>query len=101
MKISKPTRPKEPNPDDCCGSGCARCVWDVYSEALERYEDQLKLWKSSKIADRLMMRIVWCWRPRSVPDSVIQIISKHLIEVESLDCDSETPASNGIVDIRH
>lgn len=33
-------RPREPRPGECCGSGCARCVWDVYYDALSQYEAQ-------------------------------------------------------------
>lgn len=29
--------PEKPLPGDCCGSGCVRCVWDVYYEELEEY----------------------------------------------------------------
>lgn len=31
-------RPREPLPGDCCGNGCARCVWDVYYDKLAEYE---------------------------------------------------------------
>jgi len=30
--------PREPDPDECCGSGCFPCVLDVYYDALEKYE---------------------------------------------------------------
>ncbi|GAA0149751.1 hypothetical protein LIER_08853 [Lithospermum erythrorhizon] len=33
----KPPPPEKPLPDDCCGSGCVRCVWDVYYDDLEDY----------------------------------------------------------------
>ncbi|MGH8157996.1 MAG: oxidoreductase-like domain-containing protein [Rhodanobacter sp.] len=39
-----PQRPIEPDVADCCGEGCARCVFDVYEEALERYEAALAAW---------------------------------------------------------
>ncbi|CAK7336938.1 unnamed protein product [Dovyalis caffra] len=39
-----PPPPEKPEPGDCCGSGCARCVWDVYYEELEEYD---KLYKSN------------------------------------------------------
>ena len=29
--------PEKPLPGDCCGSGCVRCVWDIYFEELEVY----------------------------------------------------------------
>ncbi|KAK7262906.1 hypothetical protein RJT34_30487 [Clitoria ternatea] len=32
-----PPPPEKPEPGDCCGSGCVRCVWDVYYEELEQY----------------------------------------------------------------
>lgn len=32
-----PPQPEKPLPGDCCGSGCVRCVWDVYYEELEDY----------------------------------------------------------------
>lgn len=37
-----PPPPEKPEPGDCCGSGCVRCVWDVYYEELEEYD---KLYK--------------------------------------------------------
>lgn len=32
------TPPVEPELEDCCRSGCCPCVFDLYAEALERYE---------------------------------------------------------------
>ncbi|GMP92039.1 hypothetical protein CsSME_00042439 [Camellia sinensis var. sinensis] len=32
-----PPQPEKPLPGDCCGSGCVRCVWDVYYAELEDY----------------------------------------------------------------
>lgn len=34
--------PEMPSPGDCCGSGCVRCVWDVYYEELEAYNGSLR-----------------------------------------------------------
>jgi len=42
----KPVQPIEPDAADCCGEGCVRCVFDVYDEALERYEAALAAWRS-------------------------------------------------------
>eukprot|EP01132_Coremiostelium_polycephalum_P001451 gene1451-1829_t len=33
-----PPPPVPPDPDLCCGTGCARCVYDIYDEQLEKYE---------------------------------------------------------------
>uniref|UniRef100_A0A5B7CFM2 Oxidoreductase-like domain-containing protein n=1 Tax=Davidia involucrata TaxID=16924 RepID=A0A5B7CFM2_DAVIN len=34
-----PPPPEKPLPGDCCGSGCVRCVWDVYYDELEAYNN--------------------------------------------------------------
>ncbi|MFC5525645.1 oxidoreductase-like domain-containing protein [Rhodanobacter ginsengisoli] len=41
-----PVPPLEPDAADCCGEGCARCVYDVYDEALERYKTALAAWRA-------------------------------------------------------
>lgn len=43
-----PPPPEKPLPDDCCGSGCVRCVWDIYYEELEAYN---KLYKTVTTPD--------------------------------------------------
>ncbi|KAB1204493.1 UPF0651 protein P31B10.02, mitochondrial [Morella rubra] len=42
-ELPPPPPPEKPLPGDCCGSGCVRCVWDVYYEELEDYN---KLYES-------------------------------------------------------
>jgi hypothetical protein len=39
-----PTRPVEPDAADCCGEGCVPCVFDIYEQALERYQVALAAW---------------------------------------------------------
>ena len=34
-----PQPPREPGPEDCCQSGCERCMWDVYAADLKRYRE--------------------------------------------------------------
>jgi hypothetical protein len=29
--------PEKPYPEDCCGGGCAPCIWDSYYEELEAF----------------------------------------------------------------
>jgi hypothetical protein len=41
-----PVPPVEPDAADCCGEGCVRCVYDVYEEALERYQAALVAWRA-------------------------------------------------------
>ncbi|KXS14068.1 hypothetical protein M427DRAFT_135958 [Gonapodya prolifera JEL478] len=30
--------PEAPEPEWCCGSGCAHCVWDTHADSIERYK---------------------------------------------------------------
>jgi Oxidoreductase-like protein, N-terminal len=41
----KPMPPIEPSPEECCGGGCAPCVYDRYYDALTRYRENLRLWE--------------------------------------------------------
>ena len=36
--IDLPARPEPPDPSDCCGSGCVRCILDLYDEQLEAWK---------------------------------------------------------------
>lgn len=38
MQDIEDLKPREPGPSECCGSGCARCVWDVYFDAYATWE---------------------------------------------------------------
>jgi len=40
----RPAPPTPPDPEDCCRSGCAVCVFDLYDEAVERYQAALAEW---------------------------------------------------------
>lgn len=40
----RPQPPVQPAPEDCCRSGCIPCVFDLYDEALDRYERALAAW---------------------------------------------------------
>lgn len=40
-----PMRPAEPDADDCCAEGCIRCIYDIYEEKLERYQEAMQRWR--------------------------------------------------------
>lgn len=42
----KPEPPQPPEPSDCCQSGCIPCVYDLYDEARERYQEALRAWRA-------------------------------------------------------
>jgi hypothetical protein len=42
----RPLPPPEPQLEDCCGTGCVPCIFDVYQFALENYEQALREWKA-------------------------------------------------------
>ncbi|PFH47977.1 hypothetical protein AMATHDRAFT_150850 [Amanita thiersii Skay4041] len=39
--LEVPREPQPPGSDDCCMSGCAVCVYDLYEEAREKYNDAI------------------------------------------------------------
>ena len=41
-----PLAPREPELEDCCGTGCVLCVFDAYQIAQERYEQDLLAWRA-------------------------------------------------------
>jgi Oxidoreductase-like protein, N-terminal len=41
----QPEPPREPALDECCGTGCDPCVFDVYADALSCYRTALAAWK--------------------------------------------------------
>ncbi|EMD34837.1 hypothetical protein CERSUDRAFT_140517 [Gelatoporia subvermispora B] len=53
MGFTIPEEPKPPESDECCMSGCAICVYDLYNESLDAYTNAL-----SSIRDALAARRV-------------------------------------------
>ena len=42
----RPVPPREPQLEDCCGTGCAHCVFDLYEIALDHYKLALAAWEA-------------------------------------------------------
>ncbi|KAI6142587.1 hypothetical protein BKA82DRAFT_1003407 [Pisolithus tinctorius] len=45
-----PEEPKPPADDECCMSGCAVCVYDLYEESLDAYKESVATLKASLAA---------------------------------------------------
>ena len=41
----RPQPPERPLPSDCCDSGCAVCVHDLYAEEVRAYAEALAAWE--------------------------------------------------------
>lgn len=41
-----PQAPVEPALEDCCGSGCTPCIFDLYQDAYDRYQVSLHAWQA-------------------------------------------------------
>jgi hypothetical protein len=41
----RPQPPHEPDADDCCQSGCDPCIYDLYWDAVDRYERAFEAWR--------------------------------------------------------
>jgi hypothetical protein len=42
----RPLPPRAPEPGECCQSGCEPCIYDMYWDAIERYEQALQAWEA-------------------------------------------------------
>ena len=48
----RPVMPFEPEANACCQSGCDPCVYDLYWEAMNRYEQVLAEWESRRASEK-------------------------------------------------
>ena len=47
-----PVPPTRPELEECCGTGCDPCIFDIYEAALERYRAALAAWEERHRAPR-------------------------------------------------
>ncbi|KAI8575095.1 hypothetical protein K450DRAFT_263335 [Umbelopsis ramanniana AG] len=53
QRILIPEKPEAP--DNCCMSGCAHCVWDIYQEEMEDYREEKNALRKRLIAAKVMV----------------------------------------------
>ena len=53
-QLSLLSKPAAPGSEDCCMSGCAVCVWDLYQDSFEEYKSQRSFLKAAK--EELLLR---------------------------------------------
>ena len=41
----RPVPPVRPSSEDCCRGSCDPCIFDVYDDAMDRYESDLQAWE--------------------------------------------------------
>ena len=41
----RPVPPERPSREDCCKGSCDPCIFDVYDDALDRYQSELQAWE--------------------------------------------------------
>mmetsp|Transcript_31273 Transcript_31273/g.56767 ORF Transcript_31273/g.56767 Transcript_31273/m.56767 type:complete len:106 (+) Transcript_31273:51-368(+) len=47
-----PPKPVEPDPESCCQNGCTTCVWELYSQEMEKWREIVeKLEKAAKSSE--------------------------------------------------
>ncbi|KAK4052592.1 hypothetical protein OIO90_004220 [Microbotryomycetes sp. JL221] len=52
LGVALPIKPPPPGPEECCQSGCATCVYDIYLESIENWHEQVSASKV-QVLDKL------------------------------------------------
>ena len=45
----RPVPPERPRLEDCCKSSCDPCIFDLYDDALDRYQSELEAWEERQV----------------------------------------------------
>jgi hypothetical protein len=89
-KISRPIKPREPDPVECCGQGCKVCVWDIYAEEFVKYEDSMKKYEAlisenahcGTTSEGEAHEHVFPWKTKGVSEELFRILDKHARTIE-------------------
>ncbi|KAG8981467.1 hypothetical protein FRB90_007235 [Tulasnella sp. 427] len=89
VNIRMPEKPSPPGPEDCCMSGCAVCVHDLYVEALRDYKASLR-----SIRDNLETKVV---RQSLWPKEIIELSPNTEAQEDDVDDADLDPATKAFM----
>lgn len=78
-----PQEPKPPDSDECCMSGCAICVYDLYDDSLNSYKESVLSLRTSLEA----LRIPESEWPLSVQSFSAQQNTTHIRNAKQISVD--------------
>ena len=88
--VKVPLKPRQPNPDECCMSGCVNCTYDIYADSLTSY-----LSAAPKAVDKLIENEV----DKSLwPSDLIKLDDKNKNN-QNVNEDAETQAEKAADDL--
>ncbi|KAG8941178.1 hypothetical protein FRC00_012501 [Tulasnella sp. 408] len=85
VKVVMPEKPSPPGPEDCCMSGCAVCVNDLYVEALRDYKASLRSIRD-KLEREAVHQSLW-------PKEIIELNPRGEAQQEDFDDADLDPAT--------
>ncbi|KAG8955367.1 hypothetical protein FRC04_008718 [Tulasnella sp. 424] len=89
VKVVMPEKPSPPGPEDCCMSGCAVCVNDLYVEALRDYKASLRSIRD-KLEHEAVHQSLW-------PKEIIELHPSGQAQQEDFDDEDLDPATKAFM----
>ncbi|KIO31905.1 hypothetical protein M407DRAFT_121918 [Tulasnella calospora MUT 4182] len=86
-----PEKPSPPGPEDCCMSGCAICVNDLYIEALRDYKASLRSIRD-KLEREAVHKSLW-------PKEIIELHPSGQAQQEDLDDADLDPVTKAFMEM--
>ncbi|KAG8894036.1 hypothetical protein FRC01_013191 [Tulasnella sp. 417] len=91
VRVDMPEKPSPPGPEDCCMSGCAVCVNDLYVEALRDYKASLRSIRD-KLEREAVHKSLW-------PKEIIELHPSGKAQQEDFDDADLDPATRAFMEM--